>query len=88
MYNDIDLAIRRLPTWMKNEGRMRDSMMFYKPFREWEPAIKHRRFMDNKSDGAGPKVMRQPKGVALVCHPVCHITIADGKIISPWVRLC
>lgn len=34
IYSEIELALKRLPKWMKDEGRMWDAALFFKPMRE------------------------------------------------------
>lgn len=35
IYSEIELAIKNLPKWMKDEGRMGDAALFFKPMRTY-----------------------------------------------------
>lgn len=34
IYGEIELALKRLPKWMKDEGRVWDAALFFKPMRQ------------------------------------------------------
>jgi hypothetical protein len=57
LFGEIELALKNLPGWMKDEGRIWDASLFFKVMSTFPTGS---RLM------SGPKVMRQPKGVSLV----------------------
>jgi hypothetical protein len=57
LFGEIELALNKLPGWMKDEGRIWDASLFFKVMSTY---IIGTLLME------GPKVMRQPKGVSLV----------------------
>jgi hypothetical protein len=61
LFGEIELALSKLPGWMKDEGRIWDASLFFKVM---SMSIIGTLLME------GPKVMRQPKGVSLVSHPL------------------